>query len=82
MKKIYLQPETMVINVNLESAMLFGSGGGDTINGGGDKGPFDPERLGRRRRGRGLLIPYSNKNIKRIIALFQGDDFLWGNIWK
>jgi hypothetical protein len=43
MKKIYLQPETMVINVNLESAMLFGSGGGDTINGGGDKGPFDPE---------------------------------------
>ena len=41
MKKIYLQPETMVINVNLESAMLFGSGGGDTINGGGDKGPFD-----------------------------------------
>ena len=61
MKKIYLQPETMVINVNLESAMLFGS---------------DTTGLGRRRRGRGLLIPYSNKNIKRIIALFQGDDFL------
>ena len=42
MKKIYLQPETMVINVNLESAMLFGSGGGDTINGGGNRGDFDP----------------------------------------
>lgn len=42
MKKIYLQPETMVINVNLESAMLFGSNTEGGKNGGGNMGDFDP----------------------------------------
>lgn len=37
MKKIYLQPETIVINVNLESSMLSGS-----ENLGGNRGDFDP----------------------------------------
>jgi len=37
MKKIYLQPETIVINVNLESPMLSGS---DIM---GSQGEFDPE---------------------------------------
>lgn len=36
MKKIYLQPETIVINVNLESPMLSGS---NTM---GNQGNFDP----------------------------------------
>ena len=39
MKKRYLQPEAIVINVNVEHAMLYGS---DTMSGGGDKGPFTP----------------------------------------
>ena len=42
MKKIYLQPETMVINVNLESAMLFGSDTTGGKNGGGSQGEFYP----------------------------------------
>ena len=38
MKKIYLQPETIVINVKMESPMLSGS---DIIVG-GNRGDFDP----------------------------------------
>lgn len=51
MKKIYLQPETMVINVNLESAMLFGSNTGDGLNGGGNNGDFNSgsQTMGSRR---------------------------------
>lgn len=51
MKKIYLQPETMVINVNLESAMLFGSNTEGGKNGGGNMGDFDPtnQPMGSRR---------------------------------
>ena len=36
MKKIYLQPETIVINVKMESPMLSGS---ETM---GNRGDFDP----------------------------------------
>ena len=51
MKKIYLQPDTMVINVNLESAMLFGSDTPGGKNGGGSQGDFDPtnQTMGSRR---------------------------------
>ena len=44
MKKIYLQPETIVINVNLESPMLSGS---DIM---GNRGDFDPgsQKMGSR----------------------------------
>ena len=39
MKKIYLQPKTEIINVNIETPMLFGSDNGDgTANGGGNMG--------------------------------------------
>ena len=37
MKKIYLQPETIVINVKMESPMLSGS---DIM---GNRGDYDPE---------------------------------------
>ena len=41
MKKQYINPTTITIMVETQPLMEFGSGNGDTLNGGGSKGNYD-----------------------------------------
>lgn len=47
MKKQYIAPNTVAINVQTQGHMLFGSGDGNTINGGGNKGNYSGNQLSR-----------------------------------
>ncbi len=48
MKKQYITPNTVSVNIQTKAHMLFGSDkGNDTINGGGNKGTYSGGQLSR-----------------------------------
>lgn len=49
MKKIYNSPSTIVVAVKTQKHMLFGSpDGGNTLNGGGNKGDYSANQASRK----------------------------------